>query len=150
MKMLIGVVVGVLLGFATYWYLEKSDRYGVADHGPPAVSSRKAFDAHDIKEELSRTGKVVREKMKAAGETIREVADNASTTAAIKAKLLQEPATSGLRIDVDTNDGVVSLSGKVSSHDEIARAMELALETAGVRKVISALQVEEEKPTDNR
>jgi len=44
-------------------------------------------------------------------------------------------------INVDTSDGVVTLSGTVSSHEEIAKAMKLAMESDGVHKVISILQV---------
>jgi osmotically-inducible protein OsmY len=36
---------------------------------------------------------------------------NASTTAAIKAKLVQDSGLAALRIDVDTTDGVVTLIG---------------------------------------
>jgi osmotically-inducible protein OsmY len=35
----------------------------------------------------------------------------------------------------------VTLSGRVESHDQVAKAVKLALETDGVHKVISTLQV---------
>jgi osmotically-inducible protein OsmY len=46
-----------------------------------------------------------------------------------------------LSISVDTTDGLVTLSGTARSHDEVAKAVRLALETEGVRKVVSTLQV---------
>jgi hyperosmotically inducible periplasmic protein len=59
----------------------------------------------------------------------------------IKAKLLNESSLASLTIHVDTTDGVVTLSGTVPSHEAIAKAMELALETEGVKKVVSTLEV---------
>ena len=46
---------------------------------------------------------------------------------------------------MDTNDGVVTLSGTVSSHEDIAQAMKLAIDTEGVHKVVSSLQVKQAK-----
>jgi osmotically-inducible protein OsmY len=43
---------------------------------------------------------------------------------------------------VSTTDGVVTLSGKVDSAQLVSRAMLLALETGGVRQVISTLQID--------
>jgi hyperosmotically inducible protein len=44
-------------------------------------------------------------------------------------------------IDVDTKDGVVTLSGTVNSRDERDRALRLASETSGVRGVTDRLTV---------
>ncbi|MCI0745628.1 MAG: BON domain-containing protein, partial [Verrucomicrobia subdivision 3 bacterium] len=63
------------------------------------------------------------------------------TTAVIKGKLLKEPGLSSLSINVDTTDGLVTLSGTVPSHEEVAKAVRLAMETEGVTKVVSTLQV---------
>jgi osmotically-inducible protein OsmY len=49
-----------------------------------------------------------------------------------------------MKIDVDTTDGVVTLSGTVKSHEQIVRAMDIAYETEGVYKVVSTLQVKPE------
>ena len=48
---------------------------------------------------------------------------------------------SALSISVNTTAGVVTLSGFVNSTEDISKAMLLALETDGVREVISTLQV---------
>src|SRR5207247_892601 len=94
-----------------------------------------------IKEELARTSMVVREKAKSVGAAISDATANTRTTAAIKAKLLAEPGLSSLNINVDTSDGLVTLSGTVSSHEQIAKAVRLALDTDGVVKVVSTLQI---------
>src|SRR4029077_8547180 len=99
------------------------------------------FDSGKIKDELSRTGKVIREKTRQAGDAIADATANARITAAIKTKLVADSGLSAFKIDVDTTDGVVTLSGTVSSYEEIAKAINLALETDGVHKVVSTLQV---------
>src|SRR5262249_49852716 len=95
----------------------------------------------DIKEELARTSMVVREKARDAGQSIAGATANARTTLSIKTKLLAEPGLSALAINVDTTDGLVTLSGKVDSYEQIAKAVKLALDTEGVHKVVSTLQL---------
>ena len=48
---------------------------------------------------------------------------------------------SALSISVNTTSGIVTLSGTVSSPEHISKAMLLAMETEGVREVVSTLQV---------
>lgn len=70
------------------------------------------------------------------------VLDDAGITAAIKAKLLADTMVSGLKIDVDTREGVVYLTGdNMNSQAEIDQAMTLARETSGVKNVESKLVV---------
>lgn len=99
----------------------------------------------DVKDELARTGQVVRRKAEEAGHAIADATADARITAAIKAKLLTNRDLSGLNISVNTTDGVVTLSGAVPSIDAISKAMVVALETDGVKQVISALQVKSGK-----
>ncbi len=44
--------------------------------------------------------------------------DDATTTAAVKAKLLGDPNTKGTKIHVETRGDVVTLSGQVASAEE--------------------------------
>jgi osmotically-inducible protein OsmY len=99
----------------------------------------------DVKDELARTGQVVRRKAEEAGHAIADATADARITTAIKAKLLTNRDLSGLNISVNTTDGVVTLSGAVPSIDAISKAMVVALETDGVKQVISALQVKSGK-----
>ncbi len=62
-------------------------------------------------------------------------------TATVKTKLLGDPAVGGLRIDVDTRDGVVTLSGQVKTQAERDQALKLARETDGVKTVEDKLTV---------
>ena len=62
-------------------------------------------------------------------------------TATIKTKLVGEYRCSAAHINVDTTDGLVTLSGTATSAEEIAKAVRVALDTDGVHKVVSTLQV---------
>jgi hyperosmotically inducible protein len=71
-----------------------------------------------------------------------EVLDDAGITAAVKASLLADPLVGGLKIDVDTREGVVYLtSDSMKSQAEIDQAIKLARETSGVKNVESRLAV---------
>jgi hyperosmotically inducible protein len=61
--------------------------------------------------------------------------DDATITMKVKTKLLDDPTVKGLKIDVDTRDGVVYLTGTVSGNEERRQAVELARKTEGVRDV---------------
>lgn len=74
-----------------------------------------------------------------AGTTSRT--DDAALTAKVKAKLLSEDALNGMNIDVDTQSGVVFLSGVVETADQKRKAIELAQNTEGVRDVEDNLKV---------
>ena len=49
--------------------------------------------------------------------------------------------TSGKNIHVETNNGVVTLSGKAASEDEKARMMAIAEEVDGVKRVVDDMTV---------
>jgi len=62
-------------------------------------------------------------------------------TTSVKSAVLAEPGLSSLKIDVDTKDGVVTLSGTVASPDLKTRATQIAKNTSGVRSVVDKLEV---------
>lgn len=66
---------------------------------------------------------------------------DASLTASVKAKLAADSTLSGLKINVDTLDGVVTLSGEVKSQTEKEAAVRFARDTAGVREVNDRLVI---------
>jgi hyperosmotically inducible periplasmic protein len=68
--------------------------------------------------------------------------DDATTTAAVKSKLLANPNTEGLQIDVDTSHDVVTLSGRVDSDEQKNLAEELARNTGDVDDVHNQLVVD--------
>jgi hyperosmotically inducible periplasmic protein len=76
------------------------------------------------------------------GRTMGQNIDDSNTTAAVKAQLAREKASSLLRIDVDTTDGVVALNGVVESAEQKARAEQVARGVSGVKNVKNNLQVQ--------
>lgn len=77
----------------------------------------------------------------ACGKTVGETIDDATITTRVKTALLNDPDVGGLRIDVDTTMGVVTLNGVVKSKDEEAKAIALARKIGGVKDVKSTLHV---------
>lgn len=78
----------------------------------------------------------------ACGKSVGETIDDATITTRVKTALLNDPDVGGLRIDVDTFKGVVTLSGRVKSKDEEAKAVAIARRIGGVSDVKSTLQVQ--------
>ena len=66
---------------------------------------------------------------------------DAGLTASIKSKLLADATVGGLRIDVDSQNGVVTLTGEVKSQAEKDQALRLARETEGVASVSDKLTI---------
>ena len=66
---------------------------------------------------------------------------DAAVTAAVKTKFLADTTVAGLKIDVDTRNGVVTLTGNVKSQAEKAQAVKLAKETDGVTSVTDNLKI---------
>jgi osmotically-inducible protein OsmY len=77
----------------------------------------------------------------ACGKSVGETIDDATITTRVKTALLNDPTVGGLRIDVDTFKGIVTLSGSVRTPQEEQTAMALARKVDGVTDVKSTLQV---------
>ena len=73
--------------------------------------------------------------------TVGQTVDDAGITMRVKAKLLDDPNVKGLKIDVDTREGVVYLTGQVSNDQLKEQAIRLARETEGVRDVQANLEI---------
>ena len=77
----------------------------------------------------------------ACGKTIGDTIDDSTITTRVKAALLNDPGVSALKIDVETVQGVVTLSGAVKSAQERDAAVRIAQRTRGVKDVRSTLQI---------
>jgi osmotically-inducible protein OsmY len=97
-----------------------------------------------VDDPLQREGReAVREgqdKARDAGDAMPDLSD-AGITTTVKAKLLGDTRVPGLKIDVDTRDGVVTLTGTVSAGTEKERAVELAKATNGVKSVVDRIKI---------
>ena len=72
----------------------------------------------------------------------RRSAGDATINTAVKNKLAADPITSAAKIDVDTSNGVVTLSGAVPTTAEKAEAERIARNTQGVTQVVNNITVE--------
>jgi hyperosmotically inducible protein len=74
------------------------------------------------------------------GETLGEHIDDSTITSTVKTRLAAEKGTTLTRIQVDTDRGVVQLSGVVDNAAERARAEQIARGVSGVKGVRNNLQ----------
>src|SRR5215510_10846043 len=72
----------------------------------------------------------------------RRSASDATITTAVKNKLAADPTTSAAKINVDTSNGVVTLSGSVPTAAEKSEAERLARNTQGVTQVVNNITAE--------
>ncbi len=79
--------------------------------------------------------------LSACGKSVAETVDDGTITAQVKTSLVNDPEVAGLRIDVDTFRGVVTLSGAVKTPAERDKAIALARKIGGVTDVRSTLQI---------
>lgn len=86
-------------------------------------------------------GERTEEAAREAGKDIANATADAGVTAAVKTKLLADTMVRGLKIDVDTRGGVVTLSGTVRSAAERERAVAVARGTEGVKDVVDKLVI---------
>jgi hyperosmotically inducible protein len=106
----------------------------------PAVGTRGSepvLDADRARERGAEIGGRAAEAVNELGESI----GDGALTARIKSKMALDDYVKALDIDVDTNDGIVTLSGTVATAQQRERAVALARETRGVRQVTDRLQV---------
>ena len=160
MKTFLALIIGIAIGAGIIWYLQKNPqnrnlRQAGADIESTARSAGNSIkeevqswdlSTDKVKEEMSRTGKVIRQKTAKAGEAIADATADARVTGVIKAKLVRDPDLSAWNISVNTTAGKVTLAGSVSAPDFVSKAMVLAMETDGVREVVSTLQVNPNPP----
>lgn len=148
MRLLLRLVVFAMLVSAILWFVQ--ERHFLQGR-PMATPLRNAADAladldykldlDSIREEVTRTGRVVRRKTANAARALGEATEDLRTTGAIKARLALDPHLSALDIGVDTTDGRVTLTGWVDSPERLARLVRLALEHEGVTEVISTVRI---------
>ena len=100
--------------------------------------SDKAHEGADAVKDSAHDSKVATEN--AASKT-GDVITDAAITSEVKTKFLADTAVSGLKIDVDTKDGVVTLNGTVKSNAEANKAVAIARQSAGVKRVVNNMHV---------
>ncbi len=99
------------------------------------------LSSSDIKEDLAKSGEVVRTKAKAAGHSIAAASSNSRIVAVVKAKYTLDKELHARDIEVSCDAGNVTLRGTVVNEALIGKAVALALDTDGVIQVKSLLTV---------
>jgi hyperosmotically inducible periplasmic protein len=163
MKTLFVFLVGIALGaYGLYYYEHQSSSTMTASASNASTSTREAADkamargreiatnvsdsvsakiqdwhltAPDIRADLAKTGQVVRDNTARA----RERASDVRIIAVIKAKYVLDRDLSVGDIQVESQDGNVTLTGSVSSDELVGKAVAHALDTEGVHHVAAKL-----------
>ena len=75
------------------------------------------------------------------GATLGENIDDGNLTSSVKTKLASDKLVSLTRVGVETNNGIVYLTGEVETAEQKSRSGSLAFEVKGVKQVVNNLQV---------
>jgi osmotically-inducible protein OsmY len=105
------------------------------------VGEKTADATRNAREKTADAARNAGEKTADAARRTGAVVTDAAITTAVKTKFLADTAVKGLSIDVDTKDGVVTLTGNVTSKAEANRALMLARNTEGVKRVVNNLKI---------
>jgi osmotically-inducible protein OsmY len=159
-----GLILGIVLGAVGFWFVQKKahehpeaeqryERSAAELRGNATEAAHNMSDAlrakldtldlrpEQIKDELTRSGKIFRRNAQDAGAQVVNAASDARVIAETKAKYAADTTLSVWNIAVECSEGHVALSGSVTSADDIGRAVAMALDTDGVRDVTSTLEV---------
>ena len=117
--------------FGDYRNGSTSERPVATTGSGPAIDTTKA----------RQTGAAIGEKVAESANRAEHALGDGALTAKIKSKMALDDSVKSLNIDVDTNAGVVTLSGTVRSQAEKTRALQLARETSGVKSVEDRLVI---------
>lgn len=104
----------------------------------PTVSERMEDAANDSRNAASNMGDSIERRADQAGQAI----DDASITTSVKSKYLLDDTLKGLQISVNTDQGVVSLTGTVQNDAAKELATQIAQGTEGVVRVDNQLTIQ--------
>lgn len=132
------LVIGIAAFFFGYrWGADGTDVTDASERPAATTGEREPIDTTRAREAGAELGGAVAEGVNEA----QRAAEAGTITAKIKAKMALDDRVKAARIDVDTAGSVVTLSGRVASDAERARAVQLARDTDGVTSVVDKLTV---------
>jgi hyperosmotically inducible protein len=134
---LFAIVLVAVGGFFLGWW---SGRDALPEADTVATAGRAA--AERAKEVGAQISAKSADAAKEAAKEAKEALGDGALTAKIKAKMALDDTVKALNLNVDTTNGVVTVSGKVRSAAERERALQLARETNGVRQVVDRITTE--------
>ena len=115
----------------------------VASAAEKDLAGRIAKNTHDVvgvNNQLALSGKPgttakTKDEIKAAANDTKEAMSDGWITTKVKSSLMLTRDIDGMEISVTTNNGIVKLAGNVDSKGEMQRAIEVAQNVRGVKKV---------------
>jgi osmotically-inducible protein OsmY len=105
------------------------------------VTAGPAFAQEKPKEKPKETTVVIKDDATPKIKKGAKVVTDASITTAVKTRLMKDKVARGTSIDVDTKDGVVTVSGTVPTEADKLRIGKLVEKTTGVKSVVNNLTV---------
>jgi osmotically-inducible protein OsmY len=75
------------------------------------------------------------------GQTMGESIDDSVVTSSVKTHLASDKLVTLTRVDVETNNGIVYLTGQVQTAEQRSHIGSLASQVKGVKQVVNNLQV---------
>jgi len=142
-KYIIVFLLGLFLGTSGYWTVRdgplasKIQKQGVYIKTVDALEAKALAKAADeVKTQMSQSGQALMTKSGASQPIANDLLNNL-----VKAKIAADPTTSKAEIDVESEQGEVTLTGTASSYEQVARAMQLALACDATSTVISKIKV---------
>ena len=122
-------VVGTLLAPAAAWAAGTSDTRAGTSSSATAPSSATSHDA-------ARAGATA-----SGTESVKESVEDAAITTKVKSAFATDSQVSAMNIHVDTDRGVVRLSGNAKNRAEADKAVRIARDTKGVVSVTNDITV---------
>ena len=132
--LLLIIVAAVAAFFFGYRYGDRD----IADSRGVIGTSGETVDVDRARQAGAKVGEEVAE----GANEVERAASDATLTAKIKSKMALDDSVDALDIDVDTTNGVVTLSGSADSEISRNRAVQLARETEGVLTVVDRLTIQ--------
>ena len=142
-KYIIVFLLGLFLGTSGYWKVRdgplagKIQKQGVYIKTVDALEAKAlAKVAGEVKTQMEQSGQAMMSKPSSGPAITDDLLNNL-----VKAKIAADSLASKAEIEVETEQGEVNLTGTASSYEEVARAMQLALDCDATSSVISKIKV---------
>lgn len=101
-----------------------------------------ASAAEEAKVDMKQAMESTEQKAGEMSEAVAQKVEDLEITAKVNAKLADDEVLSARKIDVDTADGHVTMTGPVANAEAASRATELAMMVEGVKSVVNNLVIQ--------
>jgi osmotically-inducible protein OsmY len=134
------ILLVVLAAVAMFFLGYRLGDGGIIRSGPSPVGTSGRVPSVDSTK-VRETGAAIGARIAEGASEAQTALNNGTLTAKIKSKMALDDTLDSSHINVDTANGVVTLSGTVPTERERQRAVQLARETKGVTSVADRLSV---------